>query len=342
MQAGATAHIASRVVAPILSIHVREGDRVRRSQTLVTLDARELTANAERAEAAGTSATEASRAAEARATAAETARTLAGTTHSRIKTLSDKRSATPQELDQAFAALQAAEAQLASARADAAAAAAARDASHAAAEAARVARSYSVLTAPFDGVVVSRLADPGSLASPGQPLMVVEQSGAARLDIRIDESSAARTKVGDRAEVRLDSTGDAPWIAATVIEIGRADASSHSVLMKLQLPAGTTARTGSFGRARLGGEPRRTLITPSSSILRRAGLTFVFVLDADTRARLRPVITGAVDADGTEILAGVSDGSTVVLDPPPGLADGSRVSASRAPRVEEPPQEPRR
>ena len=186
VQAGATARITSRVIAPIQDVHVSAGDRVARGQLLITLDAREVTANAARAVAAFAAATEASRAAESRTATAEAALRLANATHARISALHEKRSATPQELDQAVAALGAAEAQVQTARSETGAANASRDAARAAADAASVATSYTTLRSPFDGVVADRMADPGSLAAPGSPLVVVEESGPARLEVRLD------------------------------------------------------------------------------------------------------------------------------------------------------------
>jgi len=328
VQAGATARITSRVIAPIQAVHVRVGDRVKRGQTLVTVDAREVTANTARAVAAFAAATEGSRAAESRTASAEAALRLANATHARISALHEKRSATPQELDQAVAALTAAEAQVQMARSETAAANAARDAARAAADAASVATSYATLTSPFDGIVTDRMADPGSLATPGSPLVVVEESGPARLEVRLDESRLGRIVPGQEAEVRLEADAAAAWIAAKVVEVGRADPTSHAFLVKLELPAGTTTRTGSFGRARFAGNPRRTLVVPSSSLIRRAGLTFVFTVDTNRQARLRPVVPGAVVGDRTEILAGVADAETVVASPPPSLTDGSRTDAS--------------
>jgi multidrug efflux pump subunit AcrA (membrane-fusion protein) len=326
VRSGATAQITSQVIAPIQAVHVRAGDRVKQGQPLVTLDAREVTAGAERARAASVAAVEAARAAESRMAAAEAALRLAVATHGRIKGLYDKRSATPQELDQATAALDAADAQVKTARAESASAVAAQEAARAASDAATVTRSYAVLAAPFEGIVADRLADPGSLAAPGSPLLVIEQSGTPRLEVRLDDSSAARIAVGQRADVHLDTSDSPDWIATRVVEVGRAEPASHSVLVKLELPARTSVRTGSFGRARFATGARRTLVVPSASVIRRAGLTFVFTIDADAQAHLRPVVIGAVESDRTEVLSGVAGGDAVVLDPPPTLTDGARVT----------------
>jgi multidrug efflux pump subunit AcrA (membrane-fusion protein) len=330
VQASATAHITSRVLAPIQVVHVRAGDRVSRGQTLVTLDARELSANAERAAAALTAAVEASRAAESRAASAEAALRLAAATHDRINALYAKRSATPQELDQAVAAQGSADAQLKAARAESASAAAARDAARAASDGAAIARSYAAIVAPFDGIVADRTADPGSLATPGAPLLVVEQLGSARLEVRLDESRAARVAVGQRAEVQLDAVDPARWLPATIVEAGRADPVSHSLLVKLELPSDTSARTGSFGRARFVVDSRHSLTVPASAVIRRAGLTFVFTVDASNHARLRPVVVGAIEGQRAEVLAGAAPDEAVIVSPPPSLADGALVASSSA------------
>jgi RND family efflux transporter MFP subunit len=168
------------------------------------------------------------------------------------------------------------------------------------------------------------MADPGSLASPGVPLLMIEQAGRPRLEVRVDDSAAARIAIGQAIGVRLDARDATQWIEAKVVEIGRADAASHSVLVKLELPEGTVARTGSFGRARFVAGSRRTIVVPSSSVLQRAGLSFVFVVEA-SQAHLRPVVTGNVDRGRTEVLTGVSPGEHIVVSPPPTLADGGRV-----------------
>jgi RND family efflux transporter MFP subunit len=328
--ASESATVASRIVAPVDAVLVRTGDRVRRGQTLLTLDARELTARADHATAALAAATEAARAAGSRSDAATAHATLAASTHARVKALHERRSATAQEMDQAEAALHAARAQADSARADFSAATRAREAATADVEAARVGRSYAVLTAPFDGVVAERLADPGSLAAPGVALLVVEATGPARLDVRVDESRAAGLKAGGTADVRLDTDSTSGWQSTTIVEIGRADPATHTVLVTLQLPASVSVRSGSFGRARFTRAIRRTMTLPSSSLIRRAGLTFVFAVQDAKEARLRPVSVGAIEGDVAEILAGLSEGDLVVVSPPAALTDGSAIRVAAA------------
>jgi RND family efflux transporter MFP subunit len=182
-----------------------------------------------------------------------------------------------------------------------------------------------VLTAPFDGIVTERHADPGSMAVPGAPLLVVEDTGALRLEVDIDDTRATGLRIGQRVDVRIDG-GDGAWQAGTIGEIGRSDPASHSFVVTIELPAGVMARPGTFGRTRLAGPVRRALTVASTAIVRRGQLTFVFVTAPDGRAHLRPVVLGSEAGGRTEILAGVAAGDTVVTSPAPALTDGAPVA----------------
>lgn len=326
-----TAAIASRMMAPILEVHVRPGDRVRRGVPLVTLDSREVAANRARAESASASAVEAASAAESEVRGAEAAARLARATHDRIRTLHDRRSATPQELDQAVSALSTADAQLSGARSRLAAASAARDGAQSASEGAAVTASYAVLVAPFDGLITDRSADPGAMATPGVPLLTLEDSTAFRLEVALDDARATYVALGQAVDVEIGDRTSANHRTgpARVTEVARLDPASHSFLVKLDLPDPASLRSGVFGRARFAGPARTALVVPASAAVRRGQLTFVYTLDADNRARLQHVSLGAEARDRIEVLAGIREGDRVIVNPPPQLSDGAAVSGGR-------------
>jgi multidrug efflux pump subunit AcrA (membrane-fusion protein) len=322
-----TALIASRVMAPIVDVRVRAGDRVRRGDVLVTLDARDLHANEARAQATTLSAVESVSAAEADVRAAESAAHLARLTHDRVATLQAKRSATNDELDQAVATLATAEAQHAAARARLAAATAGREAAKAAADAAAVTTTYATLAAPFDGIVTERSAEPGSMAAPGASLLTLEDPTTYRLEVRLDGTRAAQIAPGGDAAVQLDDR-DTP-MPGRIVEIARIDPASHTFLVKLDLPSGSAVRSGQFGRATFAGPSRRTLTIPASAVIRRGQLTFVFVLGPDQHTHLQPVSIGSAAGDRVEVLAGVREADRVVTSPQASLADGTGVEGKR-------------
>jgi len=321
----ATALVASRVMATVTAVPVRPGDRVRSGDVLVTLDRRDREADASRTAAVVASAREGVHAAEADVRAAESATGLARVTQERLAALHERRSATTQELDQATAALRAAEAQLESARARLRAASASLLAASAAAEMADVGLTDTTLRAPFDGIVTERRVDPGTLAVPGTPLMTVDGTGGLRLEADVDEARSSYLVVGQQVEVRLDARSDR-WMPASVSEIARVDPTSHAFLVKVDLPSGTTAPSGTFGRLRFPGSERETLAVPASAIIRRSALTFTFVVDTEGLARLTPVTVGPTNGDQTEVLAGLHEGDRVVTAPPLTLTDGARTT----------------
>lgn len=332
IQARTTATLVSRIMALIQTIRVQPGDRVRRGQVLVELDARDLDANAERARTGAEAAVQGTAAARSEQEAAQAALALARATHRRVAGLHEKKSATDQELDQAVAGLRAAEASLASAEARAREAESALASARAAGESAAVTASFARLLAPFDGVVTEKLAEPGNMAAPGVPLLRLEDRGGLRLEAQVDESRAAYVSPGSRVTVVVADTvtsvgaGPAPvLLEGTVAEVARSvDADARSFLVKVALPVDSPVRTGMFGRVRFAGPERTALTVPATAVRRQGQVASVFVVDG-ARARLRLVNVGMVDGDRAEVLAGLSEGERVVVDPPLQLSDGRRV-----------------
>jgi RND family efflux transporter MFP subunit len=320
-----TAVIASRVMAPIARVTVQPGERVRRGQVLVELDAAEAAAQAARARAGLEGARASARAAVSDREAAEAGVTLARASHARIARLHADRSATAQELDEATAALKQAEARLATAAAHADATDRSIEAAAAGSRAADIAQSWNVLTSPLDGIVAARTADPGSMASPGQPLLVVEASGAWQMEVRVDASRAAGLSVGQAATVRVDGGAADAWVTGRVSEIARVDPAAHSFVVTVDLAPNPAWRSGLFGRARFEGPGVERLSVPADAVVARGQLTFVYVVGADDHARLRSVSLGESVNGRIEVLAGLTAGDRIVVRPAPGLADGAKV-----------------
>jgi RND family efflux transporter MFP subunit len=322
VQARTTATLMARIPAPVREVRAVPGDRVRAGQVLIVLDGRDLAAQARRARAEGASADQDVIAAAAERQAAEAALALARATHARIAGLQSKRSATPQELDDATGALRAAEARAAGAEARAQAAVSNVEGARATSEAADTVEAFSRIAAPFDGVVTEKMVEPGNMAAPGMPLMRVEDTRRFRLEVRVDESRVGRVSSGATVAIAFDGGSDdaVRVVDGTVTEVGRAvDADIRSFLVKIELPADRGLRSGMYGRARFSTQPRRTLTVPEAALVHRGQVTSVFVVEKNI-ARVR-----LVNVRGTEVLAGLSEGDVVIVTPPPTLTDGHRV-----------------
>jgi RND family efflux transporter MFP subunit len=319
VQGRVTATIAARILAPIREVRVAPGDRVRAGQTLIVLDGDDLAAGARAARAAVFAAEQGASAAAADLQAANAGLILARTSHHRIAGLQAKRSATAQELDEVTAALRSAEARVAAASARASQAASAVESARAAGDQASAVHSFTTIAAPFDGLITEKLVEPGNMASPGTPLLRLEDSGGFRLAVRVDESWIDQIRTGDSVPVLLGAATTS--ISGTVVEISRAvDVDARSFLVKIALPGEDGVRSGTFGKARFKGTSRRALTVPASAIVRRGQLTSVFVVE-NGLARVR-----LVSLRESEVLAGLTDSEVVILSPPAEVAEGRRVS----------------
>jgi multidrug efflux pump subunit AcrA (membrane-fusion protein) len=318
VQARTTATITARVMAPVREIRVSPGEQVRKGQTLIVLIGDELAAGARAARAAALAAAQGAKAADAERDAAEAGLALARATHERIAGLQAKRSATAQELDDATATLRSAEARVIGASARALQAQSSLESARATSDQASTTASFTTIAAPFDGTVTEKMVEPGNMASPGMPLLRLEDTGGFRLDVRVDAARVAGIRHGGRVVVLLGT--DRASTTGLVAEVSRTvDADAHSFLVKIDLPDGPTLRSGMFGKARFAGPPRRALTIPSSSIVRHGQVTSVFVVDNDV-AHVR-----LVNVSDVEVFAGLVESEVVILSPPAGLTDGRRV-----------------
>lgn len=337
-----TAIISSRVLAPVLRVAVQPGAMVRRGQVLVELDAANMTASAAGATSSLEAARASARAGESEQAAAEAGLALARATHTRIARLHQERSATAQELDVALSGLRQAEARLAAVTAHVDASKRSVDAATAGAQVATITRGWATLTAPFDGRVVARHVDPGTTVGPGQPLVTLEATGAQsglQMDVRLDATRAAGLTLGQTAELRVETGSTSDWTPARITKIARVDPMSHSFVVTLEptgpmeavsMEAGASAparhwQSGYFGRARFAGAARERLTVPAAAIVTRGQLTFVYLVSADSHARLRIVSSGGTRDGRVEVLSGLSAGDRVVVNPPATLADGQKV-----------------
>ncbi len=335
VRATTIANITARIMAEVRSVTVKPGDRVRAGQVLIVLDGRDLQANKARAIAGESGARQAVSMAEADRQAALAMLTLAQVGHTRVSGLKAKNSATQGELDDAVAMLRSAEARARAAEARVTASKDDIEAAVAGVAGASAMASYATLTAPFDGVVTDKSIEVGAMVAPGQPLLSVEDTRRFRLDVRLDESRAALISVGAAVRVSLTGANGSRRLEAasdeelngTVSEVSRMLSSdSHDFLVKIDLPSTTMTRSGMYGKARFDTSPRPGLAVPTSALVRRGQLAFVYVVERDNRAHLRMVNAGEPSDGIVEIRSGLLQGERVVAAPSPALTDGSPVT----------------
>jgi multidrug resistance efflux pump len=191
--------------------------------------------------------------------------------------------------------------------------------------AAEIALGDTRVTAPATGVVVDRRAEPGDLAMPGQPLLVLDDPRAYRFEAELGESAVGRVRAGQTVPVVIDAL--ARTFPGRVVEIvPAADPATRTVTVKLDLGAAPGLRSGLFGRARFPGDERPALLVPASGLLARGQLLGAYVVDERGVARLRLVTAGERRGDRVEVLSGLAAGERIVVDGVERVGDGVRVA----------------
>lgn len=266
------ATLASRIQGMIDHLLVREGTVVRRGDTLIVLDNRDLEAELSRMTAE-----------------LDNARAQ----RDRMEDLYHKDAVSKQELENATRTYRVAEAGR---------------------NAVLAQLSYTIVKAPFDGVITEKKVERGELASPGQPLLRMEDPAQLRLEATVAESDVRVVSVGSSVPVVIDALGTSP-LKGTVSQILPAgDPQTHTFTMKVELPTTAGLKSGMFGRLRLEKGVSTTLLLPRSSFIERGELASLFVVGSDHVARLRWVKIGRTLEQGVEVLSGVDAGERVVAD----------------------------
>jgi len=189
---------------------------------------------------------------------------------------------------------------------------------------AKAIRDYTVITAPFAGIITQKLANTGDLATPGMPLLVLENTEHLQVVAAAPEGLALKIKKGDTLAVTVPAAEFAK--AGTVTEISPAsDTASRTALMKIQIDGGSALQPGQYARVALpGGASGSAFLVPESALSRFGQMERLFVAQ-NGKAKLRLVRSGEHREGQVEILAGLNAGEQVVIQGGAQLVDGQPV-----------------
>lgn len=283
------AEIATRMMARVRSVPVDVGSLVQAGGTLIELGVDDIAANRSRAEAA--------------VRAARAARDEARRHAARMDTLLAQDAVPRVRRDQAHLALTQAEAQLTLAQASL--------------REVETEAGYATIVAPFTGTVVDRSVDPGDVAAPGAPLIVLEDRGPRDGVLFVPVGAAGDLEVGGKLWVETP-TGMSGWAPVRAIA-GAADPASRSVTVKVGLPANWPS--GSSLAALIPAGRHEGVAIPASAVVRRGQLTGVR-LSTPQGVSLRWIRLGrllpkpAAGGPGparVEVLSGLAPGERIAL-----------------------------
>lgn len=289
--------LSAQVPGAIVALTVKAGDRVHAGQELVRIDARAANQNA----AASVAQVEAARAA-VNVTSKE---------YERQKQLFQKQYISQSALDRAQAQFQSADAQL--------------NALQAQSNAAQTQSRFFVISAPYAGIVSEVPVALGDMAMPGHPLLLMYDPSALRVSAQVPPGASATAEVSSAIQFEVPGLVPAQGLLSptTVQLLPMVDAATHTAQIRLALPSTLKGVTpGMFARVWIAANAvgqtvaaTERLYVPAKSVVRRAEMTGIYVVNDQGRPALRQVRLGRAQGDRIEVLSGVEKGEKVAVDP---------------------------
>ncbi len=317
------AAVASKGTGRLETLAVEEGSRVKKGQILARLENADLQAQAAQAQA------------NLNAAQANLNQVRAGVSNDRL------RFERYQKLIQAQAVSQsdydAAEAKFQQSLAAEAAARSQIKAAEAALQAVRVGLEYTLIRAPFDGVILTKNADVGEVVAPfgssvNAKAAVVTMADMESLIVEADvsEINLEKVKAGQPCEITLDAFPEERFPGEVHMVVPTADRTKATVQTKVKflkkddrvLPE-MSAKVAFLSRPIARDEKPKLGVNPSA-LVSKNGRAIVYQLKGDQVQEV-PIDKGPLLADLVQITRGLRAGDRVVLNPPKGLKDGSRV-----------------
>ena len=291
--------VASRLMGYIRDMSVREGDAVKAGQLLFTIDPTDIEGQVSQAKAG---------LAQAEAGLAD-----AKADFERFSNLYRDESIPKQQFDKVKLQYSVAQSQERAARAGV--------------DTAQSQLRYAQVRSPIDGVVTQKMASKGDLASPGRPVLVVENQQKLMVQTAVSDETYSHLQSGGHAMMEIAGKEYRGTITRLV---AASDAMSHTHLVKLTVPDGQGMVSGSFARVSFDVGSRQGISVPKSAILQRAGITGVFVVDGKGVAHYRMVRQGSEQNGMVGIEAGLNPGEKIVVGNANELDSGDQVNLTES------------
>jgi RND family efflux transporter MFP subunit len=189
---------------------------------------------------------------------------------------------------------------------------------------ARTMLSYTEVKAPFDGIITRKMANVGDLATPGKPLVRIDNESRLQVLTDVPETLILGISLGDTLEVYIPAAE--AKVSGTVEEIApTADPRSRTAPVKLSVEPTLNIRSGQFARVSLPSTRGSAVMVPAQAVQSYGQMDKVFIV-RDGKAQLLLVKTGLSSADQVEILSGLNEGDEVIITGHTHLKDGQPIS----------------
>ncbi|MBI5450306.1 MAG: efflux RND transporter periplasmic adaptor subunit [Gammaproteobacteria bacterium] len=290
--------IAARVMGFIHTIHVKEGQRVTKGQLLLTIDPTETQTQVSEAQA---------RQSQAQARYAE-----AEADYQRFKALFEQQLVAIDHFRKIELAYRLAGQEL--------------HAAQSLADRSQVQLDYTSIRAPVSGIVVGKYKEAGDMATPGTPLLTVENTRQIMVRTYVKEDRIRDITLGDNVELEVEAARLHGHGTVTQV-VPSGDPVTFSYLVKITPESTTGLSPGMFARVIFTTGSSAALTIPQTALVHRADLTGVYSIDRDNIAHYRMVRTGRSIDDRIEVLSGITAGDRIIVHSTLPIHSGDRIEA---------------
>jgi RND family efflux transporter MFP subunit len=176
---------------------------------------------------------------------------------------------------------------------------------------------HTLVRAPYSGIVTQRHVEVGEIAQVGQRVMSGLSLESLRVKVPVPQSLINTVRLIGRARVYVkDAQGEAIQ-AKRLTFFPYADVQTNTFQVRVELPQGVQGLfPGMFVKVGFITGEKRRLVVPTEALVYRSEVTGVYTVDATGKVALRHVRPGRLAKNGMiEILAGLSEGESVALEP---------------------------
>ena len=195
--------------------------------------------------------------------------------------------------------------------------------------------AYTQITAPFDGVITHRYADPGSLIQAGtasdtqsMPLVCLSDNYRLRLDIAVSVDNVKDIRLGDQVEVRVESLKGKPFMGTISRFTQKVDDDTRTMITEIEVPnPKLELMPGMYARAVLKIERRPQALAVPTEAISTDKNTSVYLINGEQEIEERPVTLGLETPTKYEVLAGLKEGDLVMIGARSKVKPGQKVEA---------------
>ncbi|HSJ23660.1 MAG TPA: efflux RND transporter periplasmic adaptor subunit [Longimicrobiales bacterium] len=278
--------VNSQLAGAVNAVQVQEGDRVRAGTVLARMDSREI---------------------EAQLASAQASFDVAKAAYERAEQLRERRVITLPEYERERTAYAAAQAQV---------------------EQLRTRVGYATVRAPVTGVITDKNVEAGDVVGNQARLFTIADDSELVARVGVSELDVVELDQGDPVTITLDAFPNQALAGRIRRVFPSADPTTRLVPVEVVFDAQSArfARPGFLARVTFDlATSQNVLLLPVQAVLGAQGSQAVFIVDDESRAQRRPVVTGLTSRGRVEIVSGIDDGDPVIVIGNANLREGMTV-----------------